>query len=155
MIRSNRKTQRRQNIVPNKRNILNKLDLANRGQRLGPTSTCHHRLVFVHLRETGTITISGSLQNAWNILRSDIVFVFICLFYIKVIHLLICDNLKPARAACRLLGFTIAISGDSLYSFSINFNVKITSTMYMTAPSLHTCCFTSAIPYKVSGRNCS
>ena len=50
------------------------------------------------------------------------------MFYNKVIHLLICDNLKPARAACRLLGFTIAISGDSLYSFSINFNVKITST---------------------------
>ena len=55
---------------------LNKLDLANRGQRLGPTSTCHHRIVFVHLRET----ISGSLQNAWNILRSDIVFVSVFLF---------------------------------------------------------------------------
>ena len=61
-------------------NILNKLDLANRGQILGPTSTCHHRLVFLHLRETGTVTISGSLQNAWNILRSDIVFVSVFLF---------------------------------------------------------------------------
>ena len=72
------------------------------------------------------------------------------MFYIKVIHLLICDNLKPARAACRLLGFTIAISGDSLYSFSIISTSKYhphTCTMYMTAPSLHTCCFTSAIPF--------
>ena len=33
-----------------------------------------------YLRETGTITISGSLQNAWNILRSDIVFVSVFLF---------------------------------------------------------------------------
>ena len=76
--------------------------------------------------------------------------VFICLFYIKVIHLLICDNLKPARAACRLLGFTIAISGDSLYSFTSISTSKShphTCTMYMTAPSLHTCCFTSAIPF--------
>ena len=140
---------------------LNKLDLANRGQRLGPTSTCHHRLVFVHLRETGTITISGSLQNAWNILRSDIVFVSV--FYIKVIQLLICDNLKPAQAACRLLGFTIAISGDSFYSFSINFNVKISSTyLYYVHDSaiptyllFYKCNSLSVNFYKVSGRNCS
>ena len=142
--------------------------MANRGQRLGPTSTCHHRLIFVHLRETGTITISGSLQNAWNILRSDIVFVsvflFVC-FILKFIHLLICDNLKPARAACRLLGFTIAISGDSLYSFSINlaFNVKITSTyLYYVHDSaiptyllFYKCNSLSVNFYKVSGRNCS
>ena len=41
-------------------NILNKLDLANRGQRLGPTSTCHHRLVFV---QYGTLTRNRHNNN--------------------------------------------------------------------------------------------
>ena len=76
VIRSNSKTQRTTQInltfnkhnfkVPHEKhekvpkhfgNILNKLDVIAREQR-SKVRACHHRLVFVHLRETGTITMT-------------------------------------------------------------------------------------------------
>ena len=135
-------------------NILNKLDLANRGQRLGPTSTCHHRLIFVHLRETGTITISGSLQNACNILRSDIVFVSVFLFVCFILKsftswsVTILNRLELPVVCLVSLSLSAVTVCTRLASISTSKSHPHTCTMYMTAPSLHTCCFTSAIPFR-------
>ena len=132
---------------------LNKLDLANRGQRLGPTSTCHHRLVFVHLRETSTITISGSLQNAWNILRSDNVFVSVFLFVCFILKsftswsVTILNRLELPVVCLVSLSLSAVTVCTRLASISTSKSHPHTCTMYMTAPSLHTCCFTSAIPF--------
>ena len=139
---------------------LNKLDLANRGQRLGPTSTCHHRLVFVQL-QYGTLT-----RNRHN---NNFRFVTERLEYSKVrycfvsVFLFVCFILKSFTSwsvtilnrlelpvVC-LVSLSLSVSAVTvctrLASISTSKYHPHTCTMYMTAPSLHTCCFTSAIPF--------
>ena len=139
-------------------NILNKLDLANRGQRLGPTSTCHHRLVFVQL-QYGTLTRNRHnnnfrlLQNAWNILRSEIVFVSVFLFVCFILKsftswsVTILNRLELPVVCLVSLSLSAVTVCTRLASISTSKYHPHTCTMYMTAPSLHTCCFTSAIPF--------
>ena len=143
--------------------------MANRGQRLGPTSTCHHRLIFVHLRETGTITISGSLQNAWNILRSDIVFVSVFLFVCFILKsftswsVTILNRLELPVVCLVSLWLSLSAVTVCTRLASISQNVKITSTyLYYVHDSaiptyllFYKCNSLSVNFYKVSGRNCS
>ena len=95
--------------------------------------------------------ISSSLQNAWNILRSDIVFV-------SHSSVTILNRLELPVFWLVSLSLSAVTVCTRLASISTSKSHPHTCTMYMTAPSLHTCCFPSAIPFPsiftVSDRNC-
>ena len=108
--------------------------------------------------------ISGSLQNAWNILRSDIVFVSVFLFVCFILKsftswsVTILNRLELPVVCLVSLSLSAVTVCTRLASISTSKSHPHTCTMYMTAPSPHTCCFTSAIPFQsiftVSDRNC-